>query len=129
MRRTSSLATALLSIAVVLSACSGHGSTPGTGPADSTTHQQSAQRSPDGVPIALSTHCGIKEMRIGASYYLADHPLDDGNGNPPAGWANPFQQGTVTTPSPSVAIFRDSAGHVVSFHVRPGATNFLEICD
>lgn len=81
-----------------------------------------------GMPYSLYTHCGVYEARIGDTYYLADEPLDDGQGNPPPGWGNPFQDGTMTFPSRSVAIFSDRLGHVVRFHARPGATSFLRLC-
>jgi hypothetical protein len=82
----------------------------------------------DGSPYSLYTHCGIREARIGGTYFVADQPLDDGQGNPPPGWGNPYQSGTVSTPSPLVAVFRDSVGHIVRFHARPGATSFLTLC-
>lgn len=80
------------------------------------------------VPYSLYTHCGIREARVGTTYYVADHPLDDGNGNPPAGWGNPYQPGTMTVVGTGAAVFRDDLGHVVRFHARPGATGFLVIC-
>jgi hypothetical protein len=83
---------------------------------------------PSGSPYLLSTHCGIREARIGDRYYVADHPLDDGHGNPPPGWNNPQQSGRMATPSPGVAVFSDAEGHVVRFHARPGATSFLQMC-
>jgi hypothetical protein len=83
---------------------------------------------PSGSPYLLSTHCGIREARIGDTYYVADHPLDDGHGNPPPGWNNPQQSGSMATPTPGVAVFSDAEGHVVRFHARPGATSFLQMC-
>jgi hypothetical protein len=56
------------------------------------------------------------------------HPLTDGAGNPPSGWGNPYQDGTMTLLSPSTAVFRDSAGHRVLFRLRPGATSFQHLC-
>ena len=44
--------------------------------------------------------------------------------NPPAGWGNPSQQGTMTLLSPARAVFRDDAGHQVLFWLRLGATLF-----
>jgi len=80
-------------------------------------------------PYALLTHCGIDEARIGNRYFEAVHPLNDGQGNPPAGWGNPSQQGTMTLLSQSRAVFRDAAGHHVLFRLRPGATSFKHMCD
>jgi hypothetical protein len=80
------------------------------------------------TPYRLYTHCGIDKARIGYRYFEAVYPLSDGQGNPPAGWGNPFQQGTMTLLSPSEASFRDDAGHHVLFRLRPGATSFKHLC-
>jgi hypothetical protein len=79
-------------------------------------------------PYQLYTHCGIDEARIGRRYFEAAHPLSDGQGNPPPGWGNPSQQGTMTLLSPSTAVFRDDAGHHVLFRLRPVATSFEHLC-
>lgn len=80
-----------------------------------------------GMPSRLYTHCGIKELRVEDTFFVAETPLDDGQGNPPPGWGNPYQDGAVTV-SGSKAIFRDDNGHIVTFLARPGATDFLNIC-
>jgi hypothetical protein len=79
-------------------------------------------------PYRLYTHCGISEARIGQHYFEAVHPLSDGQGNPPPGWGNPYQPGTMTLLAPTTAVFRDQAGHQVQFRLRPGATRFLRLC-
>ncbi|HJY99764.1 MAG TPA: hypothetical protein VJ305_03530, partial [Streptosporangiaceae bacterium] len=71
------------------------------------------------VAYTLYTHCGIDEADISSHWYEADHPLSDGNGNPPPGWGNPDQPGTITMLSAITAEFRDSLGHVVRFHLLP----------
>ena len=91
-------------------------------------HSPATAHSPSGTPYSLYTHCGIYEARVGSTYFVADKSLDDGNANPPAGWGNPYQAGTINLPSPSTAVFRDDLGHVVTFHARPGATSFLRVC-
>lgn len=78
-------------------------------------------------PFALYTHCGVYEARVDDTFYLAAEPLDDGHGNPPPGWGNPYQSGTITVDG-TTAIFRDEAGHTVTFHERPAATSFLRTC-
>ena len=89
-----------------------------------------AARLPAGksVPYDLYTHCGISEARVGTHYYLADHPLSDGAGNPPAGWGDPYQAGTMTLVSATEAVFTDTAGHRVTFRARPDAKTFLRVC-
>lgn len=76
----------------------------------------------------LYTHCGIREANIGGRWYLADPPQDDGNGNPPAGWGNPYQDGFITPMSATETLFTDRAGHRVRFVLRAGATAPEQIC-
>ena len=73
------------------------------------------------VPYTLYTHCGIYAAKIGGRWFVADHPLSDGSGNPPPGWGNPDQPGTIRMLSATAAEFRDSLGHVVRFHLPAGA--------
>jgi len=80
------------------------------------------------VSYDLYTHCGIDEARIDGRYYEAVHPLNDGSGNPPAGWGNPYQAGTMTLVSSAEAVFTDRAGHRVAFMLRPGARAFAHVC-
>ncbi|HUW86848.1 MAG TPA: hypothetical protein VMW30_00505 [Candidatus Paceibacterota bacterium] len=81
------------------------------------------------VPFDLMTHCGINELRSNGRYFQrVGGVLDDGSGNAPSGWGNPFQHGTLSI-SGDVAVFRDKVGHVETFKVRSGATGFLNICD
>ncbi|MFI1395767.1 hypothetical protein [Streptomyces sp. NPDC020681] len=80
------------------------------------------------IPFKLYTHCGIDEARIGSTYYEAETPLSNGAGSPPEGWDNPYQSGTMTVTSGTRAVFKDDAGHEVTFRARPGATSFKLIC-
>ena len=54
-----------------------------------------------GMPTRLYTHCGIKELRVEDTFFIAETPLDDGQGNPPPGWGNPCQDGACSFLSPS----------------------------
>jgi hypothetical protein len=80
------------------------------------------------LPYELYTHCGVDEAQIAGHWYEAVEPLSDGNDNPPAGWGNPYQVGTMRLTSPTEAEFRDQAGHAVRFRLRPGATEPKRIC-
>lgn len=83
---------------------------------------------PRAIAYSLYTHCGVDEAKIGDRFYEAVTPLSDGNGNPPAGWGNPYQAGTMTLVSATQAVFTDQAGHRVVFTVRLGATTFKHTC-
>ena len=65
-------------------------------------------------PVGLYTHCGVYGLDIAGVWFAADPPLVDGAGNPPAGWGNPYQLGTVTLTSAEEAVFADDTGHVVA---------------
>jgi hypothetical protein len=59
----------------------------------------------------LMTHCGIAWTNIAGTFWRAVHPLSDGHGNPPPGWGNPFQDGTLTL-NGTTARFSSRAGTV-----------------
>ena len=82
----------------------------------------------DAVPFALYTHCGIHELTFRGKYYVrAGGLLDDGQGNPPAGWDNPYQRGALTIFT-TRALFTDAKGHRETFTLRPGARAFETVC-
>jgi hypothetical protein len=87
----------------------------------------SASTSP-AVPYSLYTHCGIDWARIHGRWYRASPPLSDGSGNPPRGWGNPDQQGTIRMISSTEAVFDDSTGHHVRFILQPDATAPAQVC-
>jgi hypothetical protein len=62
-------------------------------------------------PFDLYTHCGIHGADVGGDWFAVDPPLVEVGANPPAGWGNPYQRGTLTLESTDVAVFRDDAGH------------------
>ena len=113
-------------MAVILAACGGGPVAPvSSTAAPSATGAAHAGRP---QPYQLYTHCGIGEARIGGYYFEAVHPLSDGHSNPPPGWGNPYQQGTMTLLSPAEAVFRDRVGHQVRFRLRPSAKTFKHVC-
>jgi hypothetical protein len=76
----------------------------------------------------LYTHCGIREAKIGSDFYAASPVLDDGNGNPPTGWGNPGQIGTMAVYGNGTAHFSAPGGLEADFRLRPGATAWAMIC-
>ncbi|WP_261566179.1 hypothetical protein [Frankia gtarii] len=81
------------------------------------------------VPYRLYTHCGISEALYQDRYYELVPPLHDGNLNPPDGWGNPYQPGTLRPVNETQVVFTDDAGHSVTFALRPGATTWKQLCD
>lgn len=69
----------------------------------------------EAMPYRLLTHCGIEWARIRGTFWKAGHRVSDGHGNPPAGWGNPYQAGTLSFSSRDTAVFTSGAGRV-TFH-------------
>jgi hypothetical protein len=79
----------------------------------SQTGSSTAKRRGDaGRPYRLYTHCGIEWAKIDGTFWRAKHPLSDGSGNPPAGWGNPVQDGTLVVLGLTTARFESPAGSV-----------------
>jgi hypothetical protein len=72
-------------------------------------------------PVDLSTHCGVRGIDIGGVWFAAEPPLVGEGGNPPAGWGDPDQRGTVTLLSGTEAVFADDAGHQVRLRADESA--------
>jgi hypothetical protein len=70
-------------------------------------------------PFDLYTHCGVRGADVAGTWFAADPPLVEGAGNPPAGWGNPYQRGTLTLLTPSEALFLDDAGHELRLRAAP----------
>lgn len=66
-------------------------------------------------PYRLYTHCGVDFIAFSGRWWRAEQALSDGNGNPPAGWGNPFQEGTMLVEAPDKAVFTGDNGETVRF--------------
>lgn len=83
-----------------------------------------------GQDFTLLTHCGIDELTFEGEWYeRVGGSLDDGSGNPPEGWDNPEQEGTITRVDDATLVFTDQAGHREQFSLRAGATDAKDGCD
>ncbi len=65
--------------------------------------------------FTLSTHCGIHYIVIHGELWETK-PLDDGNGNPPRGWGNPGETGTMEVLSADRAVFTSEGHKPLIFH-------------
>jgi hypothetical protein len=61
-------------------------------------------------PYQLYTHCGIEWAKVDGTFWRATRPLSDRSGDPPAGWGNPFENGTLVFLTPTKATFHSPAG-------------------
>jgi hypothetical protein len=77
------------------------------------------------VPFELYTHCGILGAYLDGVWFAAETPLVrggplvPGGANPPEGWGNPYQPGTLTLETAETAVFRDDLGHEVRMRSAP----------
>jgi hypothetical protein len=60
--------------------------------------------------VTLNTHCGLRHVEFDGSEWGISGVLDDGSGNPPPGFANPSDEGTVTLTSPDSAVYLSELG-------------------
>lgn len=98
-----------------------------------------SQKSPIAAPIPMAsqtktltfdlyTHCGIIDvMAFGRYFKHVGGSLSDGSGNPPDGWGNPYQRGTLTV-SGDTAVFRDKLGHVERFKAAKPPDRSVALC-
>lgn len=76
----------------------------------------------------LYTHCGIRHVILNGVAYAANPVLDDGSGNPPAGWGNPYQAGQLTLFDDGTASFW-SGGLTAEFVKSDASLSTLPGCD
>lgn len=85
-----------------------------SGPSSPASAAASATASSRGRPFSLYTHCGLdwSPIEIDGSFWQATGPgpLSDGQNNPPPGFGNPSDQGTLTLLDDRHATFVSSRG-------------------
>jgi hypothetical protein len=59
-------------------------------------------------------------MDFDGSFWDPMGVASDGNGNPPPGYGNPIDQGTITLISPTLTQYRSSTGSVMQWSRHPG---------
>lgn len=74
---------------------------------------------PSASPFNAYTHCGVENIRVDGRWWHAKPPLyNEKHTGPPAGWGDPYQQGTLTIESPDRAVF-EALGQRVIFVPAP----------
>lgn len=68
----------------------------------------------DEYDYVLYVHCGVQWARIDGDWFETE-PLNDGNANPPPGWGNPFDKGSLTIVDLSTAEYRSDNGETLTF--------------
>lgn len=81
---------------------------------DAAVTQQPPTDDPTSRPFTVYTHCGVESARIDGRWWHAEPPLYNRNRTgPPAGWGDPYQEGTLTLESPERAVFEAKGRRVV----------------
>lgn len=78
---------------------------------------------------ALYTHCGVVSTEFDGRLWLADPPLVDDAGNPPAGWDENTTQGTFTVHADGSAVFSSGDLHARFVRAPEGARDPLDGCE
>jgi hypothetical protein len=77
-------------------------------------------------PVSVYTHCGLRHVEFDGSNWAILGDLGDGS-NPPAGFGNPFDNGTVTLITHDRARYRSEFG-VERLLTRGGGLPWVEGC-
>lgn len=82
-----------------------------------------------GVPynVSVYTHCGLRHVEFDGSNWAISGVLSDGSFNPPAGFGNPRDNGTVTLITRDRARYRSEFGEVRTL-TRDGGLPWVEGC-
>ncbi len=79
--------------------------------------------------FTLYTHCGVRRAYFDGHWWLAGPMLSDGNGNPPPGWGNPYDQGMMELVTEDLARFTSETGMVAEFRPLPDGEDESFACD
>jgi hypothetical protein len=60
--------------------------------------------------VAVNSHCGLRAVEFDGSRWAISGELDDGSMNPPPGFGNPVDHGTITLTGPETAIYHSEFG-------------------
>jgi len=116
--RRRSLAVLLLAGAMALGACGDDDDGVVNGPAQEAIDNESPYG--PGVEVGetydydLYTHCGVQWARIDGVWWQTT-PLNDGGGNPPGGWGNPYDVGELRVVDEGTAVYSGGPGVDVEF--------------
>lgn len=94
--------------------------TPTTEQPSATAETGSTVAAPVSKAFTVYTHCGVESARIHGRWWHAKPPLygDTEGGGPPAGWGDPYQEGTLTVEAADRAVF-EALGQRVVFVPAP----------
>jgi hypothetical protein len=115
------LAAALLAaFGLALAGCGGESTDGGT----TATPPPAASPSAAAQPFQLYTRCGVTFAQFAGQTWYADPPLSDGQGNPPPGFGNPTDRGSIRQVSAHELQYVSSGGKTVKFvdHLPAGAS-------
>lgn len=124
----------LVAVALALAGCAASGHGQSSPPTTTAAYCSPAEAGPpcgpgatvgSAYPFTPFTHCGILGAYFDGRFWRAAPPLSDGSGNPPRGWKNPSDTGTIRLVSHEVAQFRSDGGLTARF--VPGRVKFW--CD
>jgi len=90
-----------------------------TGCSSAASTERAPAVEPSSTPFSVYTHCGIENLRIDGRWWHASPPLyNQERSDPPAGWGDPHQEGTLTMESADRAVF-EALGQRVVFVPAP----------
>ncbi len=114
--RSRAVVVLVASVALMLAACGGdHGVTgPPMADIDNKPPYGPGVEVGKSYDYVLYTHCGIEWARIDGVWWHTV-PIDDGNGNPPSGWGNPYNAGELVVMDDFTAVYSSGRDNNVEF--------------
>lgn len=88
--------------------------------AERTAYSESDPPVGEAVQFFLYTHCGVESLSVGGRWWHAVEPLygENGPGDSPDGWGDPYQEGELTLNSEDAITF-EAKGKNVEFVPAP----------
>jgi hypothetical protein len=96
--------------------------------AEDSAYTNSAPPLGEAVNYWVYTHCGVESLRVDRRWWHAVEPLygDNGPGDSPDGWGDPYQEGELTLNSEDSITF-EAKGEEVEFVPAP-ENNPMRMC-
>lgn len=85
-------------------------------------------RAPDGIDVAISSHCGVRSAEVKGDLWLASPPL--GGHNPPPGWGENETTGSFVIMADGRGMFYGDGGQKARFRLaEPGSADPNDGCE
>jgi len=79
--------------------------------------------------FTLYTHCGVRRAYFDGRHWITEPELSVRNGNPPPGWGNPIDKGSMKMITENLARYTSASGAVAEFRPLAEGEEDVWSCD